>query len=120
MCINGEIYNFKELKEELKINYQFITNSDTEVLLAAYLKWGNTFVSKLNGMFAFAIWDKIKCQFILARDRMGIKPLYYTEHDQAVYLFEIRVNVIGCQLLENIAKKRGCTQHFFEKARFKS
>ena len=85
LVFNGEIYNFKELKEELKINYQFITNSDTEVLLAAYLKWGNTFVSKLNGMFAFAIWDKIKCQFILARDRMGIKPLYYTEHDQAVY-----------------------------------
>ena len=85
LVFNGEIYNFNDLKEELSSNYKFITSSDTEVLLAAYLKWGNTFVSKLNGMFAFAIWDKIKGQFILARDRMGIKPLYYTEDDQSIY-----------------------------------
>jgi len=85
LVFNGEIYNFKELKEELKDNYQFLTNSDTEVLLAAYLKWGEKFVSKLNGMFAFAIWDKSKDQFILGRDRFGIKPLYFIEHNQAIY-----------------------------------
>jgi asparagine synthase (glutamine-hydrolysing) len=85
LVFNGEIYNFNELKEQLRPNYKFITSSDTEVLLAAYLKWGNTFVSKLNGMFAFALWDKTKDQFILGRDRLGIKPLYYIEANQSVY-----------------------------------
>ena len=64
LVYNGEIYNFFELKEELKSDYNFITKSDTEVLIASYLKWGSSFVSRLNGMFAFAIWDKRKDQFI--------------------------------------------------------
>ncbi len=85
LVFNGEIYNFIELREELKSSYQFITNSDTEVLLASYLKWGSSFVSKLNGMFAFAIWDKSKYQFILGRDRLGIKPLYFIESNQSIY-----------------------------------
>ena len=60
IIFNGEIYNFKELKKELKDFYQFKTNSDTEVILAAYKKWGLEAVKKFNGIFAFAIWDKTK------------------------------------------------------------
>ena len=59
IVFNGEIYNFKELKNELK-SYLFKTNSDTEVILAAYQKWGKDCVKKFNGIFAFAIWDKVK------------------------------------------------------------
>lgn len=76
IVFNGEIYNFKELKKEL-IDYPFKTNSDTEVILAAYQKWGKDCVKKLNGIFAFAIWDKLKKELFLARDNAGIKPLYY-------------------------------------------
>ena len=77
IIFNGEIYNFKELKKELKDFYQFKTNSDTEVILAAYKKWGLEAVKKFNGIFAFAIWDKTKEELFLARDHVGLKPLYY-------------------------------------------
>ena len=72
---------FLELKKELN-EYHFITNSDTEVVVAAYLKWGVNFLDKLDGMFAFALWDKSQKQLLLARDKMGIKPLYYYEKKQ--------------------------------------
>jgi asparagine synthase (glutamine-hydrolysing) len=75
---NGEIYNYIELKEELRQDgYMFHTNSDTEVLLASYHKWGESCLEKLNGMFAFAIWDDQSKILFVARDRYGIKPLYY-------------------------------------------
>ena len=75
---NGEIYNFKELRRSLKKNgYRFKSNTDTEVILYLYDKYGENCVKKLNGMFAFAIWDKKKRELFLARDRAGIKPLYY-------------------------------------------
>ena len=76
---NGEVYNFKEIREELiKIGYRFKSNSDTEVVLYSYEEWGVSCLQKFNGFFAFAIWDpKIKIIF-LARDRLGIKPLYYS------------------------------------------
>jgi len=72
---NGEIYNFREIAAELGI--QFRTGSDTEVLLEAYRVWGKAFVHKLNGMFAFAIWNEQDQSLFLCRDRLGIKPLYY-------------------------------------------
>jgi len=74
---NGEIYNFKELKKELEGEYEFKTKSDTETILAGYRKWGKGVVDKLDGMFAFAIWDKKREELFLARDHAGIKPLYY-------------------------------------------
>lgn len=78
VVFNGEIYNFKILKEELKTKgYLFKTTSDTEVICAAYLEYGNEFVNKLNGMFAFVIFDEHKNKLFGARDRMGQKPFYY-------------------------------------------
>lgn len=90
LVFNGEIYNYRELKSELK-NYSFRTQTDTEVILAAFLEWGKSCVAYLNGMFAFAIWDKVEQELFLARDRVGIKPLYFTRTDQYfVFSSEIR------------------------------
>jgi len=85
LAYNGEIYNFREICQELKsLGYEFASRSDTEVLLYAYLEWGEECVDRLNGMFAFAIWDSRRNRLFLARDRYGIKPLYYLEHDGAL------------------------------------
>lgn len=76
---NGEIYNTNELTSELKrAGYSFETTSDTEVILYAYMHYGAEFVNRLNGIFAFAIWDEAKSQLLLYRDRAGIKPHFYT------------------------------------------
>lgn len=84
---NGEIYNYLTLKTELESNgYHFHSNTDTEVILNAYSKWGKDCLNKFNGMFAFAIWDSKKKELFLARDRYGIKPLYYTQSN-GVFLF---------------------------------
>lgn len=76
---NGELYNFQELRTELEaLGHQFRSKSDTEVVLYAYKEWGERCLGKFNGHFAFAIWDKIRQELFLARDRYGTKPLYYT------------------------------------------
>ena len=77
---NGEIYNYIELKKELEsLGYSFKTESDTEVLLLAYHCWGKQCLEKLNGMFAFAIFDPLKNELFVARDRFGIKPVYFSQ-----------------------------------------
>lgn len=76
ICFNGEIYNYIELKRELT-GYPFRTSSDTEVILAAYQKWGHDCVKHLRGMFAFSIWNEKSGEVFIARDRFGIKPFYY-------------------------------------------
>ena len=82
ITFNGEIYNYEPLKEELiGLGYSFETTSDTEVLLKGYHRWGNKLLSKINGMFAFAIYDSEKHQIFVARDRLGVKPLYYYWND---------------------------------------
>jgi len=79
---NGEVYNFKELRTELESRgYQFHSNTDTEVVLNAWDFWGPAALKKFNGMFAFAVWDREERVLTLARDRYGIKPLYYCEQD---------------------------------------
>ena len=78
LTFNGEIYNYRELREQLKAKgHTFLTDTDTEVLLIAFSEWGVESLSRLNGMFAFAVWDTKERALTLARDRVGIKPLYY-------------------------------------------
>ena len=84
LTFNGEIYNYLEVKRELEARgRRFKTATDTEVLLAAFAEWGEGCLPRLNGMFAFAIWDEAERRLTLARDRLGIKPLYYA-HPPAV------------------------------------
>ncbi|WP_158727679.1 MULTISPECIES: asparagine synthase (glutamine-hydrolyzing) [unclassified Flavobacterium] len=86
MVYNGEIYNYKSFYSELKNNGLIIKNtSDTEVLMKLYQLHGLKMLNKLNGIFAFAIWDKLEKKLILARDRMGVKPLYYSFHNESLY-----------------------------------
>jgi asparagine synthase (glutamine-hydrolysing) len=79
---NGEVYNFKEIRKEL-INkgHKFNSNTDTEVVLKAYMTWGSECQNRFNGMWAFTIWDNLKKELWISRDRMGVKPLYYMFHD---------------------------------------
>ncbi len=78
LTFNGEIYNYRELRELLRrLNHDFRTDSDAEVLLSAFAEWGTDCLTRLNGMFAFAIWDNKERSLTLARDHVGIKPLYY-------------------------------------------
>ena len=76
---NGEIYNYRELRDELSDRWRFRTRSDTEVILAAYDRWGVDCLDHLRGMFAFAIWDERRKKLFCARDRFGIKPFYWAE-----------------------------------------
>lgn len=97
---NGEIYNFREVRRELEqAGAQFASNSDTEVLLQAYGRWGEAALEKLRGMFAFAIWDAGQHRLLLARDPMGIKPLYYF-HSGSHFLFSSEVrSLLGTGLV---------------------
>ncbi|HLD76325.1 MAG TPA: asparagine synthase (glutamine-hydrolyzing), partial [Candidatus Norongarragalinales archaeon] len=88
VCVvfNGEIYNFKILRHELeKSNHRFTSDTDTEVLVHAYEEWGDDFVQKLRGMFAFALWDSNKKRLLLARDHACRKPLYFSEKQGVLY-----------------------------------
>ncbi|UQD56236.1 asparagine synthase (glutamine-hydrolyzing) [Flavobacterium sp. K5-23] len=86
MVFNGEIYNFKDFYPELKSNgFDIKTNSDTEVLLKLFQLYGLKMLNRLNGMFAFAIWDKVEKKLTVVRDRMGVKPLYYSFHNESFY-----------------------------------
>lgn len=83
IAYNGEIYNAPELKAELiSEGEQFLTSGDTEVILAGFMRCGPSFIKKLNGIFAIALWDE-SCQTLhLFRDRLGVKPLFYTKKDE--------------------------------------
>lgn len=94
IVFNGEIYNYRELRSGLEARgYRFRTQSDTEVLLAAYAIYGTGMMPLLRGMFAFAIWDSKAGQLLLARDPLGIKPLYYSARN-GVFMFASQVRAL--------------------------
>lgn len=109
---NGEVYNFKELRIELEaLGHKFHSQTDTEVVLNAYAEWGHKSITKFNGMFAFAIWDKKEKQLFLARDRYGIKPLYYYLTDEGIlFASEIKA-IIASDLYRSILDKEGLVEY---------
>ncbi len=97
VCVvyNGEIYNFRELADELTaLGHRFRTHCDTEVIVHAWEQWGPDCVTRFNGMFAFALWDRNQRRLFLARDRLGIKPLYYAELSSGFIVFASELKAI--------------------------
>ncbi|MBK7128394.1 MAG: asparagine synthase (glutamine-hydrolyzing) [Crocinitomicaceae bacterium] len=92
IVFNGEIYNYADIKKQLP-EYPFKTQGDTEVVLAAFQKWGEHSLRLLNGIFSFAIWNKITKQLFIARDRLGVKPLYYFSSNE-VFMFSSSIKAI--------------------------
>lgn len=114
IVFNGEIYNFKHLKKELEaLGATFRTNSDTEVLLESYKQWDTGCIDRLNGMFAFALWDNHAQRLFLARDRMGKKPLYYYPLSDGgiVFASEIKALLIDSEIPRTISP-RALFQYF--------
>lgn len=107
IVLNGEVYNFHEIRKELKaVGYVFHGKSDTEVLLKGYGHWGRGVLSRLVGMFAFAVWDAREQSLFLARDRMGEKPLYYVELPRGQFAFssELKTLLLHPELSRKINK----------------
>lgn len=102
VVFNGEIYNYLEIKKELADFYDFKTKTDTEVVIAAYLKWGEQCLSEFNGMFALAIWDRKEHKLFVARDRFGKKPFFYCQDGKNFY-FSSEMKGILC--FDNIPRK---------------
>ena len=110
---NGEIYNTPELRNELSTyGYSFSTKSDTEVVLASYLCWGGRCVEKLNGIFAFALYDSGNGSLFLARDRIGVKPLFFYEYDKGM-LFASEINcLLQNPLVKPVVDEEGLSELF--------
>ncbi len=114
ISFNGEIYNFKELRSELKkLEYKFKSNTDTEVIIYAYIEWGIECIKKFNGMFAFSLYDNRKKKFYLCRDRYGIKPLYYhlTKNKTLIYASEIK-SILQYKDYKNNIDKEALIEYF--------
>ena len=109
---NGEVYNFKEIRVELEsLGHQFLSGTDTEVVLKSYAEWQENCVQKFNGMFAFAIWDNQEKKLFLARDRYGIKPLYYYKSHRAfVFASEVKA-IMASGLYEKSFDKEGLVEY---------
>lgn len=110
LVFNGEIYNYKAIKAGLN-QYAFLTDGDTEVVLAAFIQYGEDCVKHFNGMFAFAIWDSVKKELFLARDRMGIKPLYYVlTNDLIIFSSSVKA-ILATNLIERKLSSSGLVDY---------
>ncbi len=116
ICVvfNGEIYNYRELATELRAKGAvFQTESDTEVLIHGWLAWGHALLERLNGMFAFALWDRQQQELFLARDRLGIKPLYYARTRSGTLLFASELKALTAHPeLDTSLDQQGITDYF--------
>ena len=113
IVFNGEIYNYIELRNELQNKHIFRTQSDTEVLLNAYIEWGESCLDKLNGMFSLAIWNKREQLLFAARDRFGVKPLYYY-FDNSNFYFASEINTLFTSGLAKIPNDKVWSSFFSE------
>lgn len=105
IVFNGEIYNFRELRAELEGCQQFHTHSDTEVILNGYLEWGEAVFQRLNGIFAIAIWDGRRDELLLARDPMGVKPLYYLKDGKRLVFSSEMKTFTECGIVNQLSHK---------------
>ncbi len=113
LVYSGEAYNFTELRAELiRRGHRFTTASDTEVVLHAYLEWGDAAAERLNGMYAFAIWDSREDKLVMVRDRMGIKPLYYYETPDGVLFGSEPKAILACPAAEHTVTLDGIRELF--------
>ncbi len=115
LVYNGEIYNYVELREELAATGRvFSTKSDTEVLLAAYERWGTDCLPRLNGMFAFALWDGRRNELFLARDRFGEKPLFYTRLSGGGYAFASEMKALFAHPEVHVSPRDSAVRDYVE------
>ena len=113
MVYSGEAYNYTELRDELRgRGHRFGTDSDTEVVLRGYLEWGEALAERLNGMYAFAIWDGRADKLVMIRDRMGIKPFYYYETDDGVLFGSEPKAILANPLAEPVVGLDGLREVF--------
>jgi asparagine synthase (glutamine-hydrolysing) len=111
LVFNGEMYNYREVKAKLP-DYPFRTSSDTEVLIAAYATWGPDCLRHFRGMFAFAIWDLRTKELFLARDRMGVKPLYYYKDDKRLIFSSETRAMLETDLVERRLGREALIDYF--------
>jgi asparagine synthase (glutamine-hydrolysing) len=111
LVYNGEIYNFRQLREHLAARgHRFRTASDSEVVLRAYLEWGEDCVTRLNGMFAFAVWDPRHHHLLLARDRLGVKPMYYAPLGRGAVFGSEPKSLLAHPLVEAVVDRDGMAE----------
>ena len=110
LIFNGEVYNYKALRQNIP-EYQFKTDSDTEVVMAAFIKWGEQCVKYFNGMFAFAIWDTVNKSMFIARDRLGIKPLYYYLDDEQIVFSSSVKAILASELVNRKLNNNGVVDY---------
>ena len=113
LTYNGEIYNFKELRSQLKdCGYQFFSESDSEVVLNALIEWGQDALLKFNGMFALALWDQKKTELLIARDRYGIKPLYFYQNDRQLIFGSEQKAILEQPSFDRKINKKALLEYF--------
>ncbi|PHR74160.1 MAG: asparagine synthase (glutamine-hydrolyzing) [Lutibacter sp.] len=113
IVFNGEIYNYKEIKSELiSLGHTFFSNSDTEVVLNAYKEWNSKSLDKFNGMFAYSILDTVENQVFIARDRIGIKPLYYFQNNEQFIFSSTQKAIIDSKIYSPKINWEGLHQNF--------
>ena len=113
LTYSGELYNFTELRRELEGHgHRFGTRSDTEVVQRAYRQWGTACVDRFNGMYAFAVWDSDQERIFLARDRLGIKPLYYHPYDGGLLFGSEPKALLANPLFEPVLDEEGLAEMF--------
>ncbi|MDX8045764.1 asparagine synthase (glutamine-hydrolyzing) [Gracilibacillus sp. S3-1-1] len=113
LVYNGELYNTEDIRKELiKRGWKFDSHSDTEVLLKSYMEWGEEHVEKLNGIFAYAIWDPVKQHLFLARDRLGVKPLFYKQHQNGLLFGSEIKAILAHNEVKPIIKEEGLSEVF--------
>jgi len=113
LVYNGELYNTEDIRRDLLARgHQFRSHSDTEVLLTAYMEWGSDCLERLNGIFAFAIWDDRRETLFLARDRMGVKPLFYSQKDNRFYFGSELKALLAHPAIEPVIDREGLAEVF--------